>query len=250
MVGATPAKGSALAKALGRAPNNAREVISVEDAGEGEVVALTTSTGNYIAEGWLVHNCDTPYTWDASRFDLRKELTRRPVPELVDRLLDGAPGIVVITGGEPLLHQRRPGWTALLDALTTAGVEIEVEANGTLVPSPYTAEHVTRFNVSPKLDHAGDPEDKRIRPEALAVLVATGRAAFKFVCRTPADVDQVAAHASTLGLPAHTVWVMPEGTTTAELDDRLRTIADPAIAAGFNLTTRLHVHAWGDERAR
>ncbi|MFD6926547.1 hypothetical protein ACFV99_40905, partial [Streptomyces sp. NPDC059944] len=61
-VGATPAKSQALRKAIGRAPNNARQVISVEDAGKGEVIALTTSTGNYIADGWLVHNCDTPYT--------------------------------------------------------------------------------------------------------------------------------------------------------------------------------------------
>ncbi|MBT2490628.1 7-carboxy-7-deazaguanine synthase QueE [Streptomyces sp. ISL-96] len=194
--------------------------------------------------------CDTPYTWDASRFDLRAELTRRPVPELVDRLLEGHPGIVVITGGEPLLHQRRPGWIALLDALHAAGVEIEIETNGTIPPTDYTAERVTRFNVSPKLQHAGDPEDKRIRPDALAALVTTGKAAFKFVARTGADVDQVAALAAAHHLPAHTVWLMPEGTTTAELDTHLHTIADPAIAAGFNLTTRLHVYAWGNERAR
>lgn len=194
--------------------------------------------------------CDTPFTWDAGRFDLRAELTRTPVPELVARVLEGSPGIVVITGGEPLLHQQQPGWAVLLAALNVAGVEVEVETNGTLAPTPATAAAVTRFNVSPKLTHSSDPADKRIRPDALTALRHTGRAAFKFVCRTPADIQEAAAHTAAYGIPPHEVWIMPEGTTTRELDERLRLLADPAIRAGFNLTTRLHVHAWGDERAR
>lgn len=250
MVGATPAKGSALAKMIGRAPNNARAVVSVEDAGEGEVVALTTSTGNYIAEGWLVHNCDTPETWDARRFDLRQTLTRRPVDEIVARALQGDPGLVVITGGEPLLHQHQDGWRALIGALLLAGAEIEIETNGTVTPTEHTARCVTRLNVSPKLTHSTDPVEKRIRPDALAALVATGKAAFKFVCRTTADVAETALLAERYRLPPSRVWIMPEGTDSTTITRRLGEIADPAIAAGFNLTTRLHVLAWGDEKGR
>lgn len=194
--------------------------------------------------------CDTPYTWDASRHDLRAELTRLPAHELAERALRGDPGIVVITGGEPLLHQLQPGWAALLAHLTAAGVEIEVETNGTIAPTAVTAAAVHRFNVSPKLAHAGDPEGRRIRPDAIAALHATGRACFKFVCATPGDVEEAAAHTAAWGLPPHAVWVMPEGTDPGTLDAHLHAIADPAIRRGFNLTTRLHVHAWGDERAR
>lgn len=194
--------------------------------------------------------CDTPYTWDASRFDLRKELTRRPVEELVAELLDGDPEAVVITGGEPLLQQNKPGWELLLDLLTAAGVEIEVETNGTIPPTPYTARMVTRFNASPKLAHAGDPEHKRINPEALAALQRTKRAAFKFVCATSADVQETARLADEHGIPRRLVWAMPEGTTPQTVTEHLAAIADPAIAAGFNLTTRLHVLAWGNERGR
>ncbi|RPE39758.1 organic radical activating enzyme [Streptomyces sp. Ag109_O5-1] len=194
--------------------------------------------------------CDTPYTWDASRFDLRAELTRTPVHDVVSRALNGNPAVVVITGGEPLMHQHQPGWEALLDWLIDAGVEIEVETNGTLAPTSATAWRVTRFNVSPKLAHAGDLERDRIKPRALRALVETGRAAFKFVCATPDDVTEVAEVTGRLNIPARLVWVMPEGTNTAAITDHLAAIADPAIAAGFNLTTRLHVHAWGNERAR
>lgn len=194
--------------------------------------------------------CDTPETWDASRFDLRATLTRRTVGDIAARALDGDPGMIVITGGEPLLHQRQDGWRSLLAVLRGAGVEIEVETNGTQEPDQLTALWVTRFNVSPKLAHAGDPEDKRVRPQALRALRDTGRAVFKFVCTSPADVDDVAAFAAAHSLPADRVWVMPEGTDSPALCARLAQIADPAITRGFNLTSRLHVHAWGGEKGR
>jgi organic radical activating enzyme len=194
--------------------------------------------------------CDSAETWDARRFDLRQTLTRVPVEEIVTRLLVGDPGIVVITGGEPLLHQNQDGWRALIGALLLAGVEVEVETNGTVTPTEHTARSVTRFNTSPKLTHSADPASKRIRPDALAALVATGKAAFKFVCRTAADVAETALLAETYGLPPGSVWIMPEGTDSPTITQRLGEIADHAIAAGFNLSTRLHVHCWGDEKGR
>ncbi|MFM9590730.1 7-carboxy-7-deazaguanine synthase QueE [Streptomyces scabiei] len=194
--------------------------------------------------------CDTPETWDASRYDLRQTLTRRTVADIMDRLMADDPMMVVITGGEPLLHQQQPGWTTLLHVLNGAGVEVEVETNGTVPPTPYTAARVTRFNVSPKLTHAGDPEHKRINGKALAVLRWTNRAAFKFVCATAADVEEAARFVIAYNLPPRRVWIMPEGTDRDDVHARLQTLAEPAIAAGFNLTTRLHISLWGDEKGR
>lgn len=99
--------------------------------------------------------CDTPETWDARRFDLRATLTRTTVEDIVTRALDGLPDLIVITGGEPLLHQQQDGWRSLLGTLRAAGVETEVETNGTQEPDALTAQWITRFNVSPKLAHAG-----------------------------------------------------------------------------------------------
>ncbi len=194
--------------------------------------------------------CDTPYTWDASRHDLRAELQRMPVADIARRSLAGQPDLVVVTGGEPLLHQHQPGWALLLDRLTGAGVEVEVETNGTVTPSSHTSKAVTRFNVSPKLRHAGDTEDRRIRPVALAALHGTGKAVFKFVCRTPDDVAEVARYTTSWGLPPVLIWIAPEGTTPESVNAHLSAVADPAITAGFNLTMRLHIHAWGEERGR
>ncbi|SOE31770.1 7-carboxy-7-deazaguanine synthase QueE [Streptomyces sp. OK228] len=227
-----------------------REVFGCTVQGEGPSCGRRCSFirlgGCNLTCGW----CDTPETWDAGRFDLRQTLTRTPVAEIVTRALEGDPGMVVITGGEPLLHQRKDGWRSLLGALILAGTEIEVETNGTQEPEEHTARWVTRFNVSPKLAHAGDPADKRIRPGALYALHDTHKAVFKFVCRNTADVHEVQAFTAAYGIPPGLVWVMPEGTDTATISTRLGEIADPAIAAGFNLSTRLHVHAWGDEKGR
>lgn len=72
----------------------------------------------------------------------------------------------------------------------------------------------------------------------------------KFVCRTPGDVAEAADLVDHVGIPAGMVWEMPEGTTPADVNRHLAVIADPVVSHGFNLCTRLHVLAWGDERRR
>jgi 7-carboxy-7-deazaguanine synthase len=199
-------------------------------------------------------HCDTPYTWDATRFDLRTELHRRTTRSLLAQVaLHGTP-IAVITGGEPLLHQHQPAWERLLEGLADAGTEIEVETNGTVVPTPLTARLVTRFNASPKLSGAlsdgADPVDARIRADALTALRDTGKASFKFVCGKITDIAEAAGLTAGMGIPPGMVWIMPEGTTADVITSRIRELADPAIACGFNVTPRLHVLCWGAERGR
>lgn len=192
--------------------------------------------------------CDSAFTWDADHFNLRTELRRTPVEQIVGELLGCDTPIVVITGGEPLLHQNQAGWRRLLPALS--GKHIEVETNGTIAPTPFTLEHVTQFNVSPKLAFAGDPEHRRIRPGALTALNNTDKANFKFVCRAPADVDEAAGIAIAHGISRERVWIMPEGSHADAVNATLRDLAARAIAHRFNLTTRLHILLWGDERGR
>lgn len=158
--------------------------------------------------------------------------------------------VVVITGGEPLLQQGQQAWERILAGFGEAGREIEVETDGTVPPGDLTARLVTRFNVSPKLAHAGDPDSRRVRPGAVGALLATGKAAFKFVCREPSDLEEVRDTARLLGIPPGLIQIMPEGIDPDVLTARLRELAGPAIAAGYSLTPRLHILLWGDERGR
>ena len=85
-------------------------------------------------------------------------------------------------------------------------------------------------------------------PDALAGLMATGKAIFKFVVAEPAELDEVASIVDRFSLEP--VWIMPEGTDAETVTARMRVLADPVSARGWNLTTRLHVLVWGDERGR
>jgi 7-carboxy-7-deazaguanine synthase len=102
--------------------------------------------------------------------------------------------------------------------------------------------------VSPKLANSGVDRDRRIRPAALAALRDTGRAVFKFVVADESDLEEVAALADQHDLAP--VWIMPEGTDPATVTERARRLADPVLARGWNLTSRLHVLLWGDQRGR
>lgn len=190
--------------------------------------------------------CDTPYTWDWERYDPAEELRHETVAAVLDQLDAMAPEIVVVTGGEPLLQQRR--LVPLLEGCAARGWPVEIETNGTIVPDDAVVRLVRQWNVSPKLANSGIPRDKRIRPDALAALHATGAAVFKFVVTCAADLDEVAELADAHALAP--VWIMPEGTDPATLMARARELAEPVLERGWNLTPRLHVLLWGDQRGR
>jgi 7-cyano-7-deazaguanosine (preQ0) biosynthesis protein QueE len=190
--------------------------------------------------------CDTPYTWDWDRYDPAIELQHGSVESVLAQLVGMAPEIVVITGGEPLLQQRRV--IPLLEGCVEQGWPVEIETNGTIAPDERVVGLVAQWNVSPKLANSGVAFEKRIRPDALAALRATGRAVFKFVVADTADLDEVASVVDAHDLVP--VWIMPEGTEPAALVERARALSDPVLARGWNLTPRLHVLLWGDQRGR
>lgn len=193
--------------------------------------------------------CDTKQTWDARTFDLRAESEHITAQEIFKAVQGMNVRLVILTGGEPLLQQHRAAFRDLLRLLHGAGISVHVETNGTVIPDDVTADLVDRFVVSPKLANAGMPEEKVINPRALAAL-RDRDAHFKFVCRTADDVVSVARIVVSNHLPARRIWIMPEGTTAAAVCDHLAQVADMAVLHGFNITPRLHVLAWGNERGR
>ena len=188
--------------------------------------------------------CDTPYSWDWKRFDPAVELRELAVREVAERVRAMDVPMVVVTGGEPLLQQR-----AIVELLRLLpGLGVEVETNGIHVPEPELVSHVDRFNVSPKLANAGIDRSRRYKPDVLRAFQATGKAIFKFVvCERP-DLDEIDAVVAECGLTD--VWVMPEGTDAPALVARARRLADDVVARGWQLTPRLHILLWGDERGR
>lgn len=224
--------------------------IQGEGPAAGRVAAFVRLGGCNLTCSW----CDTAYTWDASRFDLRAELRRVSVAELVELVDKHLPpaGLVVITGGEPLLQQGAAyGLAEFCAIIAGRGIGVHMETNGTIEPHADVAEFTDLFVVSPKLAHAGMGLDKTIRFGVLrhfAALALRGQAALKVVVRDEADVARAATIARQAGWPRSACWVMPEGTTPGAVTARLKAITPAALLHGLNVTGRQHVMVWGSER--
>jgi 7-carboxy-7-deazaguanine synthase len=176
--------------------------------------------------------CDTPYTWDVSRFDLRDELRFVDVAD-VARIV-GSENLV-ITGGEPLLQAR--AIQRLLDLLPNACC-VEIETNGTC---PWPGWLDVHFNISPKLENSGNVgRDRSLHPS----WARANRVAYKFVVSDPDDLCEVVE----FGLAPASVWIMPEGTTAESILETARVLTPGVLARGWNMTLRQHVLLHGNVR--
>ena len=197
--------------------------------------------------------CDSAYTWDGDRFDLREEITPTSADDIAAKVaaLAGHVPIVVLTGGEPLLNQRNPAWGPLLRSLVVdQGRSLHVETNGTIVPNDTTLAWISTFVVSPKLPHAGPHRGKQnpALADGWTSIARDHDAHMKVVVETVEDIERAVVMAEAAGWPLDRVWVMPEGTTEEALAARWPVIASTAAAYGINASHRLHVLAWRDTR--
>jgi len=167
---------------------------------------------------------------------------------------------VVLTGGEPLLHEAS---VALLEALDDRGYHTTVETNGTI----YRDAPIDLVSVSPKLasstptperDPSGEGEwaerheADRIDIDALARLVAEYDFQLKFVVTDADDMPEILElladlrAAADVPIPDEDVLLMPEGATRERLAETRGRVADLAMEYGFRYTPRLHVDLWND----
>ncbi|QLG61168.1 7-carboxy-7-deazaguanine synthase QueE [Halorarum salinum] len=167
---------------------------------------------------------------------------------------------VVLTGGEPLVHEAS---VPLLERLDDLGYHTTVETNGTM----FRDAPIDLASVSPKLssstptpetDPKGDGEwaDRheaaRIDVDTLSSLVDAYECQLKFVVTGAEDlpeiervVDRVRAEAAAT-VPDSDVLLMPEGTTRDALDEGRAEVAELALERGYRYTPRLHVDLWND----
>jgi 7-carboxy-7-deazaguanine synthase len=167
---------------------------------------------------------------------------------------------VVLTGGEPLLHERS---VELLEALEERGYHTTVETNGTI----HREAPIDLASISPKLesstptperDPKGDGEwaerheNDRIDLEALAALVEEYEFQLKFVVTDADDMPEILElleelrAATSEPIRDDDVLLMPEGATRERLAETRSRVAELAMDHGFRYTPRLHVDLWND----
>lgn len=173
---------------------------------------------------------------------------------------------VVVTGGEPLLHD---SIVDLLVALDDRGYHTTVETNGTI----HRDAPIDLASISPKLasstptaetdptpedaptdasEWADRHEDRRIDLDALTALVEEYDFQLKFVVGNRADADEITdlldriRDATATRIRDTDVLLMPEGATRERLAETRPVAAELAQEYGFRYTPRLHVTLWND----
>lgn len=217
--------------------------------------------------------CDSSYTWSKK---YRHLITERSVEEAVDELTALLPHNtfqhpvtqqwvhMVFTGGEPMLKNTQPGMISVLDEFykrNNMPQYVTVETNGTKPISDEFAEYINWFNgagtrewywsISPKLwSTAGEEPKKAIQPDVVGRYYQVSPVGqLKYVVNGSEESwREVEEHTKAFrdagcNFP---VWIMGVGGTLEGLKITEADIADEAIARGYNYTSRVHVHIYGN----
>jgi 7-carboxy-7-deazaguanine synthase len=186
-------------------------------------------------KGWI---CDSIEVW--------KKGTKTPFEEvfpsdLIWRLDEGAH--LVITGGEPLLHQKKIiqfldwfkqeyGWIPI----------VEIETNGTIVPDSNLIKLITYWNCSPKLSSSGETRKRRYNEIALKTIQAQKNSIFKFVISEEMDVLEMLNEFPSLNMEQ--VVLMPAGDSQKLLNNTRPMVLEQCIKLGLRYCDRLHIVGW------
>ncbi len=219
-------------------------VVQGEGRWLGETTGFLRLMGCNLACTW----CDTKYTWDATNYNLKEQLTKMTSEEVSDALMDLRVPRIDISGGEPMLQQ-----DAILDLIreTKAGAYLQwsIETAGTIDPKPEMFTRIPKWNVSPKLDNSGNSIDSRRNWQALRHIARFAQSVgFKFVARNHFDFPEIDSIVSGLGLSPEYVYIMPEGVTAEAILEHSAHLLPEILKRGYTLTTRLHILMHGNKR--
>jgi 7-carboxy-7-deazaguanine synthase len=153
---------------------------------------------------------------------------------------------VILTGGEPLMQQKE--LTELSKILCEDEYFIEVETNGTLIPTSEFDKNISQYNVSPKLSNSNNNIRLREKPDAYKFFSDSEKSTFKFVIETPEDLEEVNELVVKYKIESSKVYLMPQGTTGDQLNMKQQWLVEICKTLGYNYTDRLHIHIYGDKK--
>tara|TARA_R110002153_G_scaffold150737_1_gene302173 strand:- start:855 stop:1775 length:921 start_codon:yes stop_codon:yes gene_type:complete len=229
--------------------------------------------------------CDSSYTW-SKRFKhlIADKTVEEAVDELQAHLPHGNfihpvtqnKTHMVFTGGEPMIKKSQPGMISVLEEFARRkmnNTHVTVETNGTRAVTPELEEFISNrfyttdeyggmipdslgtpewfWSVSPKLwSTAGEKHSKAICPEIVGKYAeVSNHGQLKFVVNGSEESWREVEENTKLFREAgcnFPVWIMGVGGTFEGLVQTEATIADEAIQRGYNYTSRVHVHIYGN----
>lgn len=156
--------------------------------------------------------------------------------------------IIVITGGEPLLHYKEALFYEFVCELLARGHSVHFETNGTIFVDfeKFPAYKSCVFAISPKLSNSAEPRERRLSFAALRSLRQNAKDSFyKFVISPEFDAQPEIAEI--LAACGGEVYCMPRGADRRELESAAQFCVDFCLKNGYNYSDRLHIRIWGEK---
>lgn len=180
-----------------------------------------------------------------------KEMRTCEVSDVIQEyLVNNSSSILVITGGEPLIHES--DISEVLKEILSRNVTIpwiEIESNATIFPNDIIRNYVNQFNLSPKISSA-KPGSNAYKQEVIEQYVDLAlhtdkKVCFKFVVDNEEDVKEVSTTYFKI-IPRELIWLMPKGSTKEQLSITYPRVAEYCKDFGLNFSPRLHIDIWNN----
>lgn len=240
-------------RAAGRLTFPVVEIFGPTVQGEGPDAGLPAYFVRFGGCDWRCSWCDSMHAVDPA--DVRVNAEQLGVDAIVERLRALVPGpeLVVLSGGNPALHDL----TTLVAALKAAGRRVAAETQGSRWRD--WLGQVDRLVISPKPPSSGmaSPEKARSFQAFMTEASSLRSAVLKIVVFDEDDLDWAAARHHEhpqipLYLSAGTDVGLAEDETLARLRERFRWLCESASRRAdlshARVLPQLHVIAWGTAR--
>ncbi len=206
----------------------------------------------YEVDGEVRYGCDTYFAVDSAyaKSWIKVDDSQTLIQTLKDEFTSiGYTPHIVITGGEPLMYHNDKVFYAVVEWLVSEAIEITFETNGTIEIDfeKHPAYKSCIFALSLKLANSGEPEEKRIIPQALHNIRDYAKEAFlkftidaKLVETTALDEIN---HIRTI-LPNLPVYCMPVGESRDTIWKNDKAVFEFCMKHNFKYSDRLHIRVF------
>ena len=230
----------------GMSPKHLAQIKKEQTLVDGEIIV-----GDLEKEGKATWTCDSISQW-AWRGE------NKPFQYLIDQwkeqgVYDGVRNgnvRVIWTGGEPTMLKHQEAIVDFTKFWKEESGDVvvpyyEIETNGTVYIDDDLFKLLDQINCSPKLINSGQPENKRIVPNAIKRIMEHSNYQFKFVVSTEDDVKEMFRDfIEPFQIPQHRVVIMPGMDSQDQYHERTHFILEMAKKYTLRGMSRLHISAW------
>lgn len=191
--------------------------------------------------------CDTPYT----SFKPEKGY-RLDVESVLEKLTNKSIYDIVITGGEPTIQR---DLSTIVNEFINEGYRVTIETNGTKYHKSIESAFIS---LSPKLKSSyaqTNKREKRLHEKNNQFLGTTKNWVesdndyqLKFVVNDESDINEIRDIQKKLQSPSHKIYLMPQGITQEQFQEKQQWMFNQCVKYGFNYTPRMHIDIFGNVR--